>query len=257
MTDYQGLGTPGTHTYMDRVDQVHAVLDIARVTQTLALTDITPSSPVGVQGYSQGGGAAAAAGELAPTYAPELALKGAAVGAVPADLVQVGKNLDGGLNVAFELYATAGVLASQHIEPASLLNSAGLTKLRAIENECVLQLFNSSGLKTSTLTNDGRSISDHFADEPYKTALAENRIGNRAPKVPVLMVHSTMDDTIPYKVGVQLNKYWCNKGASVNFRPSLVPTHAGGIVPFNAAALGRWDGRFAGIKQINTCGAWR
>ena len=257
MTDYQGLGTPGTHTYMDRVDQVHAVLDIARVTQTLALTDITPSSPVGVQGYSQGGGAAAAAAELAPTYAPELALKGAAVGAVPADLVPVGKNLDGGLNVAFELYATAGVLASQHIEPASLLNSAGLTKLRAIENECVLQLFNSSGLKTSTLTNDGRSISDHFADEPYKTALAENRIGNRAPKVPVLMVHSTMDDTIPYKVGVQLNKDWCNKGVSVNFRPSLVPTHAGGIVPFNAAALGWWDGRFAGIKQINTCGAWR
>jgi hypothetical protein len=85
MTDYQGLGTPGTHTYMVREAQAHAVLDMVRAAQRLPGTGLPAAGPVMLAGYSQGGGASAAAVELAPTYAPELKLEGAVAGDQPAD----------------------------------------------------------------------------------------------------------------------------------------------------------------------------
>jgi pimeloyl-ACP methyl ester carboxylesterase len=86
LTDYQGLGTAGVHTYMNRVAQGRAVLDAVRAAQRLSGSGLSSLNPVGLVGYSQGGGASAAAAELAASYAPELKVKGAVAGAVPADL---------------------------------------------------------------------------------------------------------------------------------------------------------------------------
>ena len=52
VTDYMGLGTDGLHTYLNRVDQGHALIDAARATAK-------PHEKVAFWGYSQGGGAAA------------------------------------------------------------------------------------------------------------------------------------------------------------------------------------------------------
>src|SRR5438067_2158643 len=75
--------------------QAHAVLDAIRAAQRLPEANLPDDGPVAIAGYSQGGGASAAAAELQPSYAPELKLKGAYAGAVPADLAEVAKNLDG------------------------------------------------------------------------------------------------------------------------------------------------------------------
>ena len=109
VTDYEGLGTPGVHTYMARRSQAAAVLDIGRAARQLPDLGVPAAGPVAVAGYSQGGGAAAAAAELAPAYAPELTLVGAVAGAVPADLAAVGESLDGGPYASFALYAVAGL----------------------------------------------------------------------------------------------------------------------------------------------------
>ena len=66
VTDYEGLGTPGVHTYVNRVAEAHAVLDAARAARSLPGTSLTPDGPVALWGYSQGGGAVGAAVELAP-----------------------------------------------------------------------------------------------------------------------------------------------------------------------------------------------
>ncbi|MCW1007247.1 lipase family protein, partial [Streptococcus anginosus] len=76
--------------------QAHAVLDAVRAAAQVSGSGVTSTAPVALAGYSQGGGAAAAAAELASDYAPELDLKGAYVGAPPADLVQVADRIDGG-----------------------------------------------------------------------------------------------------------------------------------------------------------------
>lgn len=55
ITDYEGLGTPGVHTYVVRASEAHAVLDAARAAQRLDAAHLPDSGPVGISGYSQGG----------------------------------------------------------------------------------------------------------------------------------------------------------------------------------------------------------
>ena len=89
-TDYDGLGTPGVHTYVVGRSEGRAVLDVVRAAQRLGAGP-TAASPVGFYGYSQGGGGAAQAAQLAASYAPELQVKGTAAGGIPADMIAVGR----------------------------------------------------------------------------------------------------------------------------------------------------------------------
>ena len=68
VTDYEGLGTPGGHTYVVGQSEGRAVIDMARAAQRLPGTGLSSSTPTAFMGYSQGGGAAGWAAELAPTY---------------------------------------------------------------------------------------------------------------------------------------------------------------------------------------------
>ncbi|MGY1901295.1 lipase family protein, partial [Nocardia gipuzkoensis] len=87
VTDYIGLGTPGMHTYANRIEAAHAVLDGVRAAHNLS--GAGGETPVVLWGYSQGGGATAAAAEMAPQYAPELNLKGTWAGGPVADLAAI------------------------------------------------------------------------------------------------------------------------------------------------------------------------
>jgi hypothetical protein len=51
VTDYQGLGTPGVHTYLNTTAEAHAVLDSIRAAQHLSGPGRTVGGPVGVMGY--------------------------------------------------------------------------------------------------------------------------------------------------------------------------------------------------------------
>ncbi|MFJ6955229.1 lipase family protein, partial [Micromonospora aurantiaca (nom. illeg.)] len=65
VTDYVGLGaTDRLHTYVNRLDEGRALLDAARAARTVPGASVTDRSRVGLYGYSQGGGASAAAAEL-------------------------------------------------------------------------------------------------------------------------------------------------------------------------------------------------
>ncbi len=254
MTDYEGLGTAGIHTYMDREAQGRAVLDMVRAAQRLGV-GLASDSPVGLQGYSQGGGAAAAAVELAPTYAPELRIKGASVGAVPADQYAVAKNLDGSFYAEFLFYATRGLAASYGIDPKATFNDAGDVVMDEIEGHCVTDLFVNSGKKFTDLTTTGQSAAQAFAVEPYTSIIAAQRIGDRKPAVPVLVTHSALDDVIPYSVGKAMAKRWCAKGANVYFSTNLNATHLGGMLATSSEMYAFFEARFAGLPQFSNCWA--
>lgn len=253
ITDYEGLGTAGVHTYMDRVSQGHAVLDVARAALQLPGTGLDANTPVGIAGYSQGGGASAAAGELAPSYAPELKVKGIASGAVPADLTVVGSALDGGLYAEFMLYAMDGLSSSYHLDPATFLNSAGQQTAQAVTNDCVFDLASHAGTHMSSLTQTGAPFSTLATHGPFPSMLGDQVIGNLKPAAPVLITHSVADDVIPYTVGVGLAKRWCAGGATVDFVPTLAPTHIGGANPHFAAAVTFFESQFAGLPATNNC----
>jgi pimeloyl-ACP methyl ester carboxylesterase len=253
MPDYEGLGTVGIHTYMDRVSQGRATLDAVRAAQRLAGTRLDATSPVGLMGYSQGGGAAASAVELAPTYAPELRLKGAVVGAVPADLATVATNLDGGLFSAFAFFALRGLSASYDLDLSPYLNDAGRAAMDSVEQDCVFDLLDHAFTRSADLSADGRPMSELMKRQPFASIIESQRIGTVRPTVPVLVTHSALDDTIPYAVGKQMARSWCAKGANVRFSTNVAPLHVGGMVPHVAEALPFFEARFAGVPQVSGC----
>lgn len=253
MTDYEGLGTEGVHTYMDRVSQGRAVLDAVRAAQQLTDTGLTSTSPVGIQGYSQGGGGAASAVELASTYAPELKLLGAVVGAVPADLVKVATNLDGSLYSSFAFFALRGLAASYDIDLTPYLNAQGLEAMTAVEQDCVFDLLDNAFVRSETLSIDGQPLSALMTRAPFASVIEAQRIGTIKPTVPVLVSHSVLDDVIPYAAGKAMARSWCSKGANVRLSTNVAPLHVGGIVPHAAEAQLFWEARFAGLPQLSNC----
>jgi hypothetical protein len=108
ITDYQGLGTPGDHTFMVGQALGHNVLDMMRAARSLAPAELPTEGPAAIIGYSEGGAAAAWAAQLQPSYAPDLPLVGVAAGAAAADIETAGPSLEGGRFSFFIAYGGIG-----------------------------------------------------------------------------------------------------------------------------------------------------
>ncbi|QFZ22205.1 lipase family protein [Saccharothrix syringae] len=255
VTDYEGLGTPGVHTYVNRAAEGYAVLDAVRAAQRLPAADLPDDGPVAIAGYSQGGGASAAAVELYREYAPELDLKGAYAGAVPADLGVVARNLDGHYAAGFLGYALLGLDAAYpELDVPAVLNDAGRRLLAEVGRQCTAEAVVAHAFRRSTdLTADGRPLAAYLTEEPYASRVEEQRIGVRTPGAPVLVVHSALDDIVPYGQGAAMVRQWCARGATVEFSTSLAPTHVGGAVAAYPEAFLWLESRFAGRPARSTC----
>ncbi|MFG1772029.1 lipase family protein [Nocardia salmonicida] len=226
VTDYIGLGTPGMHTYANRFDSGHAILDGVRAANNLG--GVGPETPVVLWGYSQGGGATAAAAEMAPTYAPELNLKGTWAGGPVADLTAILDKIDGALIGGAIGFAVNGMLARYpelHRAVDRVTSQAGRDMLETLSNSCIADVITYHPfLKTSSLTNDGRPLSAHLGELPEAApVLAELRIGNSTPATPVLITSGLNDDTVPYGQARRLAEDWCAKGGTVTFRTNDLP----------------------------------
>ncbi|MDT0381761.1 lipase family protein [Streptomyces sp. DSM 42041] len=257
MTDYAGLGTPGVHTYVNREVSGNAVLDVVRAAQRLPEAKLPDDGPVAITGYSQGGGAAAAAAELAHSYAPELDLEGVAAGAVPADLAPVADQLDGSLYAGFLGYAVAGLSAGYDLDLGPYLDEDGERFVARAQEYCTEEaVLRMAFTRSSTLTEDGRPLTDYLDEEPFASVVAEQEIGDgtRAPQVPTLVTHSLLDDVIPYRVGREMAADWCAAGAEdVRFVSNLGPTHLGGAVAGFPTVFGWLEGRFDGRPAPSSC----
>src|SRR5437588_2936503 len=95
ITDYEGLGTPGDHTYMVGRALGPNVLDAMRAARELEPAELPAQGPAAIVGYSEGGAAAAWAAQLQPRYAPEVPLVAVAAGAAAADVETAGPQVDG------------------------------------------------------------------------------------------------------------------------------------------------------------------
>ncbi|WP_204163407.1 lipase family protein [Nocardioides gilvus] len=255
MTDYEGLGTAGMHTYMDRVSQGRAVLDIVRTAQRMPSTGLNAKSPVAFVGYSQGGAGAASAAELAGSYAPELKVKGTVASAVPADLRALPEAIDGSLYSLFTWFAIAGLTASYDIDMDPYLNAAGKEMYSEIEEACVFDLLKSAFTNSEDYTTDGAGLTELITREPFKQMIADQRIGRTKPNAPVLVTHSLLDDVVPHRVGKQLATDWCNKGGNVRLSTNATPLHVGGMLNHATEIYAFLGARFAGLPAASSC--WR
>ncbi|MBM4488015.1 lipase family protein [Prescottella equi] len=266
VTDYQGLGTAGMHSYVDRRAQGHAMLDAARAVKALPGSRIGDDNPIGFWGYSQGGGAAASAAEMQPSYAPDLDVRGTYAGGPPADLRAVAAALDGGLATGLLGYAVNSIYAGYPETRADIdgaLAPAGRQALDEIAAQCVPETIARYGLhRTTEWTKDGRSLAELIDALPSVSAVVdEQRIGRSTPGSPVLIVQGRNDDLIPHNQATRLAADWCAQGATVEFRTEEIPPIAPGFVVGHGlpmvsglpSALDWMIDRFDGVPARSGC----
>ncbi|MHC8421145.1 lipase family protein [Streptomyces sp. NB004] len=243
VTDYVGLGTTDRlHTYVNRVDGAHAVLDAVRAARSLDSASVTAGSRVGLFGYSQGGGATAAAAELQPSYAPDVPLAGTYAGAPPADLAEVTEAIDGGDLAGALGWSLNGFLQT---EPAlrpiadKYLNAEGREALADLSTMCVGDaLFGYGGADSADWTTTGQSLGDIVRAEPVlRDFLAGQRIGRLRPDSPVRVATGVGDDLVPHGQARQLAVDWCRGGAAVTYTPVLLPGVGSGLLDHFAPLL--------------------
>ncbi|MEV0497674.1 lipase family protein [Streptomyces spectabilis] len=250
VTDYEGLGTPGDHTYTVGRAAGHAVLDAARAAIRLPEAGLSPDSPVGIMGYSQGGQATSWAAELHGSYAPELKVKGTATGGVPGDLPKVAAFNDGSYGAGLIFMAAIGQNAAfPELNLESYLNPAGRSLIGALRGSCVAD---------GSVLGAFKKISDVTTKNPleqpdWRQRLRESQVGTRAPDAPVYLYHALADELIPYGVGKQVREDWCAKGAQVEWHTIALGEHVSGVITQSPLAAQWLADRFAGKPARGNC----
>jgi hypothetical protein len=266
VTDYAGLGaTDRLHTYVDRVDEAHAVLDAVRAARSLGGASVTADSPVGLFGYSQGGGATAAAAELQASYAPDVTLAGTYAGAPPADLAAVTEAIDGSELAGALGWSLNGFLQSDpELKPIAEahLNTAGKAALADLSTMCVGDaLFGYGYTRSTRWTTDGRSLSEIIAATPeLKAFLDGQRIGRLKPSGPVRLATGVSDNLVPHGQSRDLAVDWCRKGADVTYKPMVLPgvgsallNHFAPLLTDQGNAIDWLTDRLAGEPTTSNC----
>jgi hypothetical protein len=219
VTDYEGLGTPGVHTYLNRAAQGHAVIDAARAALKIPGTSLTPDGPVAFWGYSQGGGAVASAAELAPRYAPDVHLVGVWAGAPPADFSQALPFLDGSFLVGalgYVLNSTIAAYPEAEAPIRSSLSPYGEDLLDRTKEQCAVQTMLTFAFHRlqEYFTSDPADLGNQ---EPLRSIFAEQRLGRYRPRAPVMIDQNRFDPLVPWAPTRQLATDWCSQGADIEF----------------------------------------
>jgi triacylglycerol lipase len=264
MTDYQGLGTPGVHTYVNRVAGANAMLDAARAAMRLPGTSLDPHGPVVTFGYSQGGGASAAAAELAPIYAPEVHLVGSFSGAPPADLEEQIPFTDGSVIVGVVGYALNSVMATypEYAEKVrATLSPMGHKLVDDTATQCIGETamrFRFKRLQDFFLGD----VSQVVGNPVFRAVFHEQRVGNLKPGSPVFVLSNRYDPLVPYGPAAQMARDWCAQGADVEFWTNEQPplfnklavNHALPFLVDGERVLQWLADRFNGLPTTPNCG---
>ncbi|GGO72133.1 lipase family protein [Nonomuraea cavernae] len=224
VTDGEGLGMPGPHTYGAGRAGGHTMLDIVRAAPGLG-AELTPGGPVLVWGYSEGGRNAAWAAELHPSYAPDLDVRAVAAGGVPSDLLAVAKAIDGGPFSGLGLAVLVG-LAHAHQDPA----------LEAVLSERGKQ----AAARAATLDVTGLIVdfpeplhhhtvrAEPWDDPAWLTLLDREKNGRHRPGAPVYLYHVAGDLLVPTAQGRELFADYAALGAQVTWADVRAEEHLAG-----------------------------
>ncbi|WP_305092537.1 lipase family protein [Prescottella sp. R16] len=194
-----------------------ATLDGLRAAIALPDAGLAADVPIGLYGVAGGGVAAGFAAEKHAEYAPELNIVGAALQAMLTDSASFERKADGGIGAGF-VFANSLGFAARYPE---IDLDVELTPL----GRQVADVFNSTCQQTYTLLPfvplDALYVHGRPADNPvFARAYAENRMGQQAPKAPVLVSSCRDDFLVPYSDVEDLVAAYRAGGTDVTVEPS-------------------------------------
>ncbi|WP_431970236.1 alpha/beta hydrolase family protein [Nocardia sp. bgisy134] len=216
LSDYVGLGTPGTHPYLDGPSQARSMIDGVRAART-----VVPelSDRWAVLGQSQGGQTALFTARIAPEDAPELWLRGAVATGPPSNLENIAPLL-GPWVPRLPLRMTTAYFASilvglretaPEVDVDSYLTPVGRDVLALVERECVAE--------ADAMVRDisiGEMLAKPLAD-PALLAAARSmlRIPTEGHTVPLFIGQGLTDRDVPAPLSAALVAELTSAGADL------------------------------------------
>lgn len=252
MTDYQGLGTPGDHTYGVAIPTGRAMLDAVIAAQQLTAAGLSVNAPVGLMGYSQGGHAAAIAAELQPSYAPALKLKGVVAGGGPSSTEKLYATHNGGVLGGAVPYLMAGLDAAYpELDLDSILTPYGQMVINdARNNKCLFEM----ALSYPGVSDVQLVTPPGLLERPdWVARFRQQEPGFAMPAVPALLYAGLLDPVVPYENTRRTFTDWCAGGVKATFNTIGITEHATGLLLGHPAAVQWMADRFDGKTAASNC----
>ncbi|OJJ07222.1 hypothetical protein ASPVEDRAFT_88477 [Aspergillus versicolor CBS 583.65] len=189
---------------------------------------------VGV-GYSVGAIATGWAASLQSSYAPELNIKGWALGGTPVNLSGTFHQLDNSTFSGFLPAAIDGLCKPSaygvQLQPVidGIITSEGRELLDYANSHCVIADLGNFHHKSMFSPDIQRLGPDLLQHPTIASVLKHNRLGvnqNEVPIAPVFVYHGLQDEIIPYADVPAMVDFWCSNGATVVFTTFSDDGHA-------------------------------
>ena len=256
VTDYQGMGAPGDSAYLIGLSEGRNVLDVRRAIRNFdAVSDaVSVSDQTFIWGVSQGGHAAAFAGELAATYAPELKITGVVMEAPAAELTDL-------INASFatdQRAATTGLAmltvgAWSQVYPdataESVLTTKGQRDLGAAYQKClfpeILEFLiepTNAYFKANPATVPG-----------WAAHMAANTPGQVPVYAPIFVAQGTADTVVLPATTEKFVQRMCDLGNVVVFKTYPGVQHLQIPTPAQPDVLAWMAARLRGEPAPSTC----
>lgn len=252
MSDYEGLD----NQWIAGLNTAHGVLDGIRAAINFRSTGLNVGASVALVGFSGGGHATGWAAEVAPEYAPELNIVGAAMGGIPVNIGNVARKVDGGLFSGVYFGAVVGLArAYPQIDPETYFTTAGKAMVKDMGNRCLLGMFQGqSEMLTKYAFQKGSKYFKNldFLELPEIAAIIdENSLGSRTPNTPLYVYQGTNDEIMPIADVDNLVSSYCSKGLTVQYKRTA-GDHL--LMALGSAAPVRWAlDRLDGRAAPNNC----
>jgi hypothetical protein len=244
-SDYQGEGTPGILPYLVGESAARNTIDIVRAAHHVK----TFHSSVNyvVWGHSEGGQTAMFSLHIAPSYAPDLHLKGVVAGAPPSQFAVIYQFLT---TSPYRFYLFMAGIAwnatygNQRAPLPEILTPLAI-KLAPDVNKGCFNYLESTIDKYSLAA----IVKANPFDEPgWKAILSENDPGNftSVNSVPLLIAQGGADEQIPVVSTQALATHLCSLGQDLERWIYPGQSHAG-VIPYYFGDMVHWiTDRFAG-----------
>ena len=250
-TDYEGLGTPGGHPYLNGVSESNTVVDIVRAGRQL---DPSIGRNWIAMGHSQGAQAALFAATIGQRRAPELHLRGAVpIAPGGSGIAQLVPYISAGLpgSEAAEAFLPIILLGAQAADPAidpnALLSDAALPSLTAARTGCLAQLRAVPPIPGPTVFRPGADLTELTA------YLAKQDPNTTDPVVPTFIAQGSADTLVSQAGTDALVKNLCSKGAAIDYQVYPGQDHRGSVGASLADAEHFVDTVMAGRTPTTTC----
>lgn len=218
------------------------------------------STDVGMVGYSGGSIATEWASELAPGYAPDLNIIGAAEGGVPVDyahnLTYINGDTDGWAGVIPAVLV--GTARAFDLNLSQYLSAYGQQVVNQVSGECINDFAGSyNGLTVQQLLKP--QYQNFLAVPTFASIINTLTMGTSSthPASPLFMAVGNADgtgDDVMVAADVEaLAHEYCTEGVPVTFSEYNGADHEEAIAPFESSALAFLENLFAGGPAPNGC----